>query len=198
MGIYRIKPWFQRTLQPITDYFIRNKLSPDWMTYGAVVVAALMGAGLLAAPGARWLLLLVAVGVPVRLGMNTLDGQVSRGLGVDDPMGEVKNELGDRVADALIFGALCLVPLVPLPVSLGALMMAFFSGYVGILSKAVTGIRDYSGFMGKPDRMAALAAGCVLVTLTGAWAWMTGALIIIIVLGLNTIIVRLRSIHGRT
>jgi CDP-diacylglycerol--glycerol-3-phosphate 3-phosphatidyltransferase len=199
MGIYRIKPQFQRALQPITNWLVRNRISPDWMTYGAVAVAALMGAGiLLGAAGARPLLVLVAAGVPVRLAMNALDGQVSRALGVADPMGEVKNELSDRLADMLIFGALVFVaPRVPLSLSVGALVVTFLTPYIGILSKAVTGVRDYSGFMGKPDRMTAVAAGCVLVALTGWWGWMTAALAAVFAGGLVTIALRLRAIHGR-
>lgn len=196
MGIYRIKPQFQRALQPLTNWLVRNHISPDWMTYGAVAVAALMGAGILL--GVRWVLVLVAAGVPVRLAMNALDGQVSRALGVADPMGEVKNELSDRLADMLIFGALVFAaPRVPLSLSVGALVVTFLTPYIGILSKAVTGVRDYSGFMGKPDRMTAIAAGCVLVALTGWWGWMTAALAVVVAGGLVTIALRLRAIHGR-
>lgn len=199
-GIYRMKPQFQRVLQPITNALVRHRVSPDWMTYGAVGVAALMGAGILfaAAGGTRWLLVVVAAGVPVRLAMNALDGQVSRALGVADPMGEVKNELSDRLADMLIVGALVFaVPRVPLSLSVGALVVTFLTPYLGILSKAVTGVRDYSGFMGKPDRMTAVAAGCVLVALTGWWGWMTTALAVVFVGGLVTMALRLRAIHGR-
>lgn len=199
MGIYRIKPQFQKALQPITNALVRNRVSPDWMTYGAVVTALVMGCLIVwAAQGQRGWLVLVAVGVPVRLAMNALDGQVSRALNVADALGEVKNELSDRVADALIFGALVLVaPLVPLYVSVPALIITLLTGYIGILSKAVSGVRDYSGFMGKPDRMTAVAVGGVLVAITGAWLWLTVALSVVIVLGLITIVIRLRAIAKR-
>lgn len=197
MGIYRIKPWFQRQLQPITDALVQRRISPDWMTYGAVVIAMLMGFALVLSSQSRWWLLIVCVGVPVRLAMNALDGQVSRALNLADPMGEVKNELGDRIADALIFGAVCLMPTVPLYLSVPTLIITLMIGYVGILSKAVTNVRDYSGIMGKPDRMTVLAIGCGLVALTDILALLWVALGVIMVLGCITLAIRLGGIRER-
>ncbi|MEL6408452.1 MAG: hypothetical protein AAFR81_29060 [Chloroflexota bacterium] len=198
MGIYQIKPWFQRQLQPITDAMVKGRVSPDWMTYGAVVVALLIGVALILSAQSQLWLWLICIGVPVRLAMNALDGQVSRALGIADPMGEVKNELGDRTADALIFGAVCFIPAVPLYLSVPTLIIALLIGYVGILSKAVTDVRDYSGIMGKPDRMTALAIGCGLVALTGIWELLWVALGVILLLGSITLIIRLRGIHERS
>lgn len=197
MGIYRIKPWFQRRLQPITTALVKHQVSPDWMTYGAVVIATWMAVALILSAQSRGWLWLVCLGAPVRLAMNALDGQVSRALGVADPMGEVKNELGDRVADAIIFGAVCLLPQIPLYLSVLTLIIALLTGYVGILSKAVTGVRDYSGIMGKPDRMTVLAVGCGLVALTNHWILLWVALGIILILGSITLIIRLRGIYER-
>jgi CDP-diacylglycerol---glycerol-3-phosphate 3-phosphatidyltransferase len=200
MGIYRIKPWFQRVLQPITDAFIRNRISPDVLTYGAILTALLMGFGIVAVSGgaSRWWLIVVAAAAPVRLAFNALDGQVARGLGVAGPIGEVKNEIGDRLADVLIVGSLCLVPQVPRIVSAGALAMTLLIPYIGVLSKAITGVREYGGGMAKPDRMAVIAAGCVLVALTGEWRLFTGALSVLIALGLITFYRRLEAIRERS
>lgn len=197
MGIYRIKPWFQRLLQPITNTLVKYKISPDWMTYGAIAVAILMAIFTLLGRESRLWLVLVAVGVPLRLAMNALDGQVSRALDLADSMGEVKNELGDRFADGIIFGALCFIPDIPLYVSVSALIITLLIGYVGILSKAVTGVRQYGGFMGKPDRMTAVAVGALGVALTGWWPWFSLMLSVVIVLGLITLLVRLRRINER-
>ncbi|MEO0599018.1 MAG: hypothetical protein AAF126_23105, partial [Chloroflexota bacterium] len=64
--------------------------------------------------------------------------------------------------------------------------------------KAVTDVRDYSGIMGKPDRMTALAIGCGLVALTGIWELLWVALGVILVLGSITLVIRLRGIHERS
>lgn len=197
MGIYGIKPRFQRVLQPLVDALVRRRVSPDWLTGGAVVVAALMGAALLWAAQWRGALWLVAAGGCLRLTLNALDGQVARALGHAGPWGEVKNELGDRLADALIFGALLLAPYVALPWSAAALLAAFFSGYVGILGKATTGTREYGGIGGKPDRMMALVLTCLLVAATGWWGTFTlfcGA--VALASGLTTL-QRLRQIRSR-
>ncbi len=200
MGIYRIKPWFQRVLQPITDYFIRNRISPDFLTYGAIITALLMGYGIVAVSqgASRWWLILVAAAAPVRLAFNALDGQVARGLGVAGPIGEVKNELGDRVADILIVGSLCLVVQLPRFISVGALAVTLLVPYIGVLSKAITGVREYGGGMAKPDRMVVIVIGCLSVAVTGEWRLFTGALIAMIAMGVYTIYSRVEAIRERS
>jgi phosphatidylglycerophosphate synthase len=197
MGIYRIKPWFQRQLQPITDSLVKNKISPDWMTYAAILVAAGMSILIYLSTTNRYLLLFVAAGVPIRLAMNALDGQVSRALGLADPMGEVKNELGDRLADMLIFVSFCFVPEIPLAISITALCITFLVAYVGILSKALTGVREYAGIMGKPDRMTVIAIMAVLVAITAQWYWLSIGLVIVIILGVYTLWLRVAKIYER-
>jgi len=118
-------------------------------------------------------------------------------LGDAGDWGEVKNELGDRLADMIIFAALIFLPTIPQILSIVAFCTAFLSGYVGILSKAITGVRDYSGIMGKPDRMAAIAVGSGLVALTGWWNWLWIALGVVILLGIWTIGLRLKATYDR-
>lgn len=197
MGIYRIKPWFQGVLRPVVARLVAVRVSPDWLTGGALMVAAGMGAALLAARGWQGWLWLVAVGAGLRLTLNALDGEVARGLGHAGRWGEVKNELGDRLADALIFGALTLAPYTAPPWSVPALVMVLLSGYVGILGKAVAGTREYGGPFGKPDRMLALALTSVLVALTGWWSLFTIFLVATTMVGAVTVARRLEAIHGR-
>lgn len=197
MGIYRIKPRFQKLIQPITDTLVKRKVSPDYLTYGAILLAAGMAILIYLSETNPSLLLLVALGIPIRLTMNALDGQVSRALGIDDPMGEVKNELGDRLADMLIFASFCFLSEIPLPISLGALCITFLVAYVGILGKAVSGVREYSGNMGKPDRMATITITAALVAITSEWYWLSIGLIIIIILGVYTLWLRLAKINER-
>jgi CDP-diacylglycerol--glycerol-3-phosphate 3-phosphatidyltransferase len=197
MSTYRIKPYFQTLLQPLVERLVQSNISPDWLTGGAVLVAAGMGAGLLLAnqqPGWLWL---VALGALLRLTLNALDGQLARQSHRAGPWGEVKNELGDRLADALIFGALALAAYTPTGWAVAALVVALLSGYVGILGKAVTGQREYGGPFGKPDRMLALALTCLLVALTGWWSLFTLLLALVILLSGLTIVQRLEVIHGR-
>lgn len=197
MGIYRIKPAFQRFLQPITNLLVKNKVSPDWLTGGAIVVAGVMAFALIQSTENLLWLWLVVIGAFVRTALNALDGQVARALGDAGDWGEVKNELGDRLADMIIFAALIFLPTIPQILSIVAFCTAFLSGYVGMLSKAITGVRDYSGIMGKPDRMAAIAVGSGLVALTGWWNWLWIALGVVILLGIWTIGLRLKATYDR-
>jgi CDP-diacylglycerol---glycerol-3-phosphate 3-phosphatidyltransferase len=197
MGIYRIKPWFQRRLEPLVNWMVEKRVSPDWLTWGAVVVGGVMGAALILSVQQPLLLWLVALGALGRLALNAMDGQVSRRLGYAGNWGEVKNELGDRLADMLIFGAAIFMPSIPLILSVFTLAVAFITSYVGILGKAVTGQREYGGVMGKPDRMAAVGFGAGIVALTGRWEVFSIAFAIIIILGIVTIGMRLKAIYER-
>jgi CDP-diacylglycerol---glycerol-3-phosphate 3-phosphatidyltransferase len=196
MNIYRIKPRFQQFLQPLVRALVVRQVHPDWLTGGAVVVAGVMAFALIVAPivgvSVLWW---VVVGAFLRLTLNALDGQVARARGMDGAWGEVKNELGDRLADALIFAAIAQIPGVPTPVALSALVVALLTGMVGILAKATIGTRLYNGPMGKPDRMMALAFTATLVAITGYWQFFISHCLIITVMGTITIWKRLEVIH---
>lgn len=196
MGIYAIKPRFQATLRPLVRLLRRWQVPPDWLTGGGVVTSgAMAGALLLAAGDMRWLWGVVA-GAPLRLTLNALDGEVARGRGLAGPWGEAKNEAADRLADALIFGALLLVPPVPIVLALVALLVTLGCGIVGILGRATGGTRRYEGPMGKGDRMLLLAAAGGAGAVAHSWWPLTLALVVIVGLGGCTIWQRLEAIRG--
>ena len=106
MGIYVTKPAWQRALGPIVALSVRRRVHPDVFTYGALVLSAVAALALLLAGADRLWLWLVPPCVLLRLVLNLMDGLVARARGMADRWGEVKNEFGDRIADALIFLAL--------------------------------------------------------------------------------------------
>lgn len=172
MGIYSTKSFWHRVLHPIVTLCVRRRVSPDLFTWGALALSAVAaGAVALSARHPRWLLL-VPPCVLLRLLFNLMDGQVARGLGVADRLGEVKNELGDRLADALIFVALALHPATNTGVGAIALALVLCASFVGVLSKATGGPRLYLGVMGKGDRMVALALFALWAGWRGEMAWL--------------------------
>lgn len=197
MGLYSTKRLTQQIFQPVIHGMVRARVSPDWMTGGAVLLGLVAGMALLLASQSREWLWLVVVFAPLRLLFNIFDGELARGLGVADRWGEVKNELGDVVADALIFGALALSSLAPSILTVPVLILVILSEFTGVLAKAVTGQREYGGLMGKPDRMLALVLACVIMALTGWQPIFSAVLVIILVLEIQTIYVRLEAIHDR-
>lgn len=196
MNIYRMKPRFQQWLQPLVHQLVAHRVHPDWLTGGAVVVAGMMAFALLVAPIVGTSLLgWVVVGALLRLTLNALDGQVARAQGIDDSWGEVKNEMGDRLADALIFAAMTQLPFIPTAFSVAALIITLLTGTVGILAKATIGTRLYTGPMGKPDRMMALVFTATVVALTGYWHFFISHCLIVTVMGGITIWKRLEVIR---
>jgi phosphatidylglycerophosphate synthase len=172
-GLYRLKPISQRLVAPIAGWLVRRGAHPDLVTLSAVPVAIVGGFSLAASPQAPWLLLLVPVLAAIRLGLNLLDGMVARQSGRAHPMGEMWNELGDRVADASFIGGLAWVPAVGPFLGSAAVVAALLASYVGITSRAAGARRQYGGVMSKPGRMATLAIAAPLAFFTGWDGWLT-------------------------
>ncbi len=157
VGIYQIKPAFQRSLRGVEDWLVARRVHPDWLTYSALALSVLGGAWLYLAPERTWLLPMVSIIAVVRTALNALDGLVAKRTGLARPWGEVLNEFCDRLADLALLGGLALSA--PTERLLGAvtLTVMLLNSYLAILSKAAGGRRQYAGPMGKADRMTLLA-----------------------------------------
>ena len=142
------------------------------------------------------LLLLVPVVAVVRLGLNALDGLVARRLGLARPWGEVLNEVGDRLADLALVGALLLTPGVPALLGAAALAAMLAASFVGLAGKAAGGRRQYGGVMGKADRMLLLAVAAPLALVAGPTPVFTATLALVGLGAILTAAQRLRAIHA--
>ncbi len=145
-----------------------------------------------------------AVMAQLRLLANMFDGMVAIERGIASPVGELYNEVPDRVSDTAI--------LVGLGYSAGgfpaagwsAALIAIFTAYVRAMAKVAGAPHDFCGPMAKPQRMALLTGTCLLsALLPTSWQWthaesgigLAGAALLVIVIGgLITSIRRLREI----
>ena len=162
MGIYSIKPKFQQALKSVERPLVRWRVHPDVLTFSALGLSCLGGFALFASHWTIWSLLAVPFIALLRISLNALDGMVAKDLGVARPWGEVLNELCDRLADVAFFVGLALVPGVNISLAISVLVLMVITSYVGILSKAAGGPRQFGGIMGKADRMILLAVAAVL------------------------------------
>jgi CDP-diacylglycerol---glycerol-3-phosphate 3-phosphatidyltransferase len=162
MGLYAIKPWFQRRLSRLADVLVRWHVHPDALTYGGVLAAVAGGAALLA--GVYWVVPLAAA---ARLALNALDGMVALRGGLARPWGQVLNEVCDRLADLAFLSPLAYVPGVAVPLAIAALLATQIVSYLGVLAAAVGGRREYGGVMGKADRMLWLSLASTVAAATG-------------------------------
>lgn len=184
-GLYRMKPAAQRLVGPLVAAAVSRGVSADTLTLAAIPVAALGGLCLALSGDLSVLLLAVPLLAAARLILNLADGQVARQTGTSHPIGEVANELGDRIADVLFIGGLAFVAEVGPLLALSAAIAALLASYAGIVSRAVGGPRQYGGVMSKPGRMIVLAVAAPLAFVLGAawplagaaWLILAGALV---------------------
>ena len=205
MGFYTTKPAFRAALRPIARR--AAIIPPDGWTWVAVGVCVVAGwllalsrtfpAGLLVVPSLLFL----------RLLLNVLDGVIAEETHKASARGEALSEFADRLADVAVLVGFAASGWGWLPAAVASIIIVLLVSYIGILGKAVGAGRQYGGLMGKPDRMVVIMVAC----LVQYGVWRTGltpprvfgvdvtvfdcGALTMIVLGLWTIMVRVRAIN---
>jgi phosphatidylglycerophosphate synthase len=192
-GLYRLKPASQAVVAPVARWLVRRGIAPDLVTWAAVPVALVGGICLALSATAPLLLLVVPVAAALRLGLNLLDGMVARESGATHPLGELWNELGDRLADTLFIGGLAFHPQVDPRLASGAVIAAMVASYVGVTARAAGGRRQYGGLMSKPGRMATLGATAPITLITGDPWWLVLGAWVILLGGIATALARIAA-----
>lgn len=151
-------PVWERTAR----WLARRGVSPNGISIAGMVCGILAGLALAATPHAagweRAAWLAAGLLIQLRLLANLLDGMVAIESGKASPVGELYNEVPDRVSDtATIVGA---GHAVGGDVVLGGLAAcaAMFTAYIRAIGKAAGGRHEYCGPMAKQQRMALLTA----------------------------------------
>ena len=142
---------------------------PNTVSVASVLFAALAGLFLFLSPGengvARVLpLLAAATCIQLRLLCNMLDGLIAVESIMGSPVGELFNDVPDRIADAMILvGAGLAVRQMPGGVSLGwlAAFLACLTAYVRVLGGSVGIPQSFAGPMAKQHRMFVVTLGCL-------------------------------------
>jgi phosphatidylglycerophosphate synthase len=133
---------------------------PNWISVASVAAAALAGYCLVRA----WYPF-AAVFILLRLLCNLMDGMVAIEGGLGSPVGEIYNDLPDRLSDVLI---LCAAGYSLTWHAYGrelgwiAAFLAVLTAYIRILGGACGLKQDFRGPMAKPQRMAVMIAACVI------------------------------------
>ncbi len=195
--------------QRLADWLARVGVSPNVISVTSVVFAC--GAGVTLAATSlverdvlvRVFWLASAIFIQLRLIANLLDGMVAIEGGRKSAVGELYNEVPDRLADpAILIGAGFALGGNPY-LGMFAAIVALFVAYVRAMGTSVGVGQVFLGPMAKPQRMAVLTMACVYcVVMPDSWQplWynqlgiMSGALILIIAGGAITAIRRLLRI----
>jgi len=166
---------------------------------GAALLAGGSFALALSGTGSAWVWwLLGAALVQLRLLANLLDGMVAIGRGLASPVGELFNEVPDRVSDTAILLGLGWAA-GQLALGLAAALAAMSTAYIRAVGRAAGAPSDFRGPLAKPQRMALVTAGAVLcAALPAAWSvQIPGVVLWVIVVGAAlTAVRRLVGIAG--
>lgn len=196
--------------QRLAVFLAEHDASPNAISVWGMIVGIVAGA-LFAATGSapagwpqRVLFLCGAVCIQLRLLANMLDGMVAVATQKASRMGELYNELPDRVSDvAIIIGAGYAAGGLPV-LGYAAACVAVLTAYIRAVGKAAGASNLFVGPMAKPHRMFVLTVVAVLTSaLPTNWqpSWgepraglITFGLALIILGGLLTIYRRLKLI----
>lgn len=139
---------------------LQTTVTANQISAAGIVFAAGGGAALAGAGRWPWLFLLAACLVQLRLVCNLMDGLVAVEGGRGSATGALWNEAPDRLEDSCLlvgFGYAAGLDWL----GFTAAILAVFTAYVRMLGASHGFPQDFRGPMAKPQRMAALTAGCV-------------------------------------
>ncbi len=189
-------PIFQRIAAALAD----RGASANAISIAGMLAGLLAGTAFfvtLQAPAwARLSYLAAALFIQVRLLANMLDGMVAIRRGLASPVGELYNEVPDRISDAATLIGLGFAAGSSPLLGLGAAGAAIFVAYIRAMGKAAGGPSDFRGPMAKQQRMflatlVALFCACAPPSWWSATQWI---LALIILGSLVTALRRLRHI----
>ena len=174
-SVYKLKPVFQKLLQPILDALYKIGVTANQLTISAIILSCLMGFIFLRFHTLYLGILIIPFGLLLRMALNALDGMMARQYDMQSQLGEILNEIGDVVSDiAIIFPFVILPGINPVIIILFG-VLAILNEFAGILSKAIGKERRYDGPMGKSDRALIIGIFCLVfffwsdVTYYGDW-----------------------------
>jgi phosphatidylglycerophosphate synthase len=144
-----------------------NAISVWGMVAGVLAGVALAGTAQFPDQG-RWFWLAGAALVQLRLLANMFDGMVAIETGKTSPVGELFNEVPDRVSDPATLIGLGYAAGSHPAAGFAAACVALFVAYVRAMGKAAGVAQDFRGPMAKPQRM-------FFVTMVALWCGLTPA-----------------------
>lgn len=192
--IYDLKPRFQALLRPVCGALARAGVTANQVTVAAALLSAAGGAAILWLPEARWPLLALPVVLFLRMALNAIDGMLAREHDMKSRLGAVLNELGDVVADAMLYIPLAAVPGVPGWLVAGLVMAGILVEMTGVVGIQIGASRRYDGPVGKSDRAFIFGLLAFLLGIgIGAGVWVDILLGLALALSGITVINRARN-----
>jgi CDP-diacylglycerol--glycerol-3-phosphate 3-phosphatidyltransferase len=190
-SVYHFKPAFQSFLRPAVGWLARRKVTANEVTIAALALSSIQGLLIVWQPAAALPLFFMPLTLFARMALNAIDGMLAREHGSASPAGVVLNELGDGLADLVLYLPLALVPGVPGALLVIIVCLALLSETAALVALQISGTRGNQGPLGKSDR--AVLFGGLAVALGFRLStdfWLTALLILTIALLGATIVNR--------
>lgn len=160
---YALKPAFQRVLNPVVALLRRVGVTPNGLTWSALVLSGVMGWMFVQGQEEPVWFFVVVISLLLRMILNALDGMMARSHDMATKGGAVLNELGDVVSDALVMWPLALLPGMHAGWVGLLLWLSAVNELSGVLGGWLNGERRYDGPMGKSDRTLAWGVLCLFL-----------------------------------
>jgi phosphatidylglycerophosphate synthase len=149
--------------QSATAWLAARNVSPNTISIAGMCacLAAGVALGLTSIEYNRFLWLVAAIGAQLRLTANMLDGMVALASGRSSKVGELYNEVPDRVSDAAVFIGAGYASSGNVPLGYMATILAIFTAYVRAAGKIAGGPNEFCGPMAKQHRMLVITLACL-------------------------------------
>lgn len=181
------------------NFLLKTGITPNTVSVLSIVAAGVAAFGfLISAQEGRIFLLLAAFGIQARLLCNLLDGMLAVEGQRASKVGELFNEIPDRISDIIILVAAgysyrafsngC-----SMDYAWWATIGALCTAYIRVFGASVGAGHIFLGPMAKPHRMALLTACCLIevaLDLLGAWRPLIPTGLLIIAVGCVVTIIR--------
>lgn len=170
--IYDLKPSFQNLLRPMVQTLARSGVTPNQITYAALVLSFIAGGVVALTHGATWMLLSIPAVMFVRMALNAIDGMLAKEHDMKTDAGVMLNEMSDLLSDAALYLPFALIEGVSATWVVLFVIMAILTEMAGVLGAVIGGVRRYDGPMGKSDRafvIGTLSLGLGLGVLPDGW-----------------------------
>ena len=140
-----------RFLIPMTNLFIKWK--PDRVSLLSLTLAAF--AGIFIYLGASYRLLLLAAFLCVVFSslFDAIDGKLARVRNISSPRGDLIDHVFDRFADVFMILGFIFGMYAQYAIGILALVGVMLTSYMGVQSQALGLKRNYSGILGRADRL---------------------------------------------
>ena len=153
----------RRWAQSATTWLASRNVSPNAISIAGMCACIVAGLslGLTSVQYNRVFWLIAALGAQLRLTANMLDGMVALASGRASKVGELYNEVPDRISDAAVFIGAGYAWGGNVALGYIATILAIFTAYVRAAGKIAGAPNEFAGPMAKQHRMLVITIACL-------------------------------------